>query len=202
MKKTSLKKISFILVFAVLLSAFSATSLTASADDETTWGADGREFYTPYTGLMGAFSSEVEVYGLKWNAVQIAQLIFTQGNSILDLSSEFEFRPIDIYYNPVEPTTLWYTPDDSDFISNLPSAAYEFDENDVTICSHYTLGVSAETSYYGHLYLTPRVTSGWGSRYMVMESELGYYVPIYGDSIPIDYETMTSARLCGCLWAW
>lgn len=202
-----MKKVSLILTMAILLSISSVFSMTASADDDSTWPG-GRAYFVPYDGSMGAFSNEVEVYGAKWDSSQLSTIALLNLVPYASVSIEFEFRPIDVYYNTVHPIDLWYAPSSGNFSSNLPSATFEFesgttpDDNDVTICCLAAADLVANKSYYGSLSLTKKPNANFSNKYLVMSVEVGYYIPAYGDSIPISEQAMSSARLFGLLYSW
>jgi hypothetical protein len=68
----------------------------------------------------------------------------------------------------------------------LPSADFEFDNNDVTICCNNVTAVSANTDYWGYYNLPPQENANWNNKPIVLECELGYYVWRAFDSYPIE----------------
>ena len=167
-----------------------ALAITASA---ATWHSWGPQYFTPYTGTMGAFDDGVKASDMMWSSDDITSIKNAGGVGFKTL--EFECRPYS--NNPgsettsVDPNNIWYNNDNQiSFMSNYPSAYYEFQSNDpddVAICVGRAADLVAETSYYGtlSLELKPGITTA--NRRVLLESEFGRQL-VVGDSIPTDYE--------------
>ena len=149
-----------------------------------TWGPN---WYTPYTGEMYAGPYSVAARKLYWSSSSLATYVSLQEGTGGALVDEFEFRP-----NGVHPIDLWQNPSSSNFVSNFPSAYYEFEsgttsnDNDVSVCCGFVAVCSSSTAYYGKVYLSPQSNANFISNTLQFESEYGEYLFI--DAWPLQYE--------------
>ena len=176
------------------LTCVSLTLLLSTTCFAATWYAWGPNFWTPYTGEMGAFASSFEALDMKWTALQTIQIETFSGVGYKTL--ELECRP---YSNnpgngttPADPNDIWVNDGQGhyDFISNLPMCEPEFqddDPDDLAITCQRLANLEAETSYYGIFNLTPKSGITFTNRRVLLESEFGLR-PLTCDSIPVYYE--------------
>lgn len=178
----SLKKKLAALGVGLAVMASSVVSMSASAWSYENW----RAWFAPYTGTAYAFGTSVQVMNMQWNSTQIANfmgLLPTSFGALYGL--EFEFSP------DVEDKSLIWDSKRS-HSSNLPQAYSEcqwYDPDDVTIGTRDIKCLTAETSYYGYLYLNQGTTPTSGRKYR-FSVEFGEGFPPFNliDYLPI-YET-------------
>lgn len=188
MKNVKHKFVKSGLICAGLAAILSTTAFAA------TWYEWGPNYWTPYTGEMGAFSTSFEALDLSWSSSQIEDIKSYVGVGFKTL--ELECRPYSnnsgMETTPVDPNNMWYNPGKGnyDFISTLPSAEAEFQSNDpddLAITCQRLADIEAETSYYGVFNLEPRPGITFSNRRVLLESEFGLK-PLPADSIPVAYE--------------
>lgn len=190
MKNVKSKFTKFILVCGALITVLATTAFAA------TWYKWGPNYWTPYTGEMGAFSTSFEALDMIWSSKQIAQIKGSAGVGYKTL--ELECRPYS--NNPgmettsVNPNNIWYNPGTGnyDFISTLPKAEPEFqadDPDDIAITCQRLADLNAETPYYGVFNLESRPGITFSNRRVLFESEFGLR-PLTTDSIPVSYEQL------------
>lgn len=178
MKKITL--LSMCLVFGIFTSASAATM--------DTWGPN---WYTPYKGETQAH----------WNYMYVGKIAWTQ-SAITEYdwkdAWEWEFRP-----QAGNPDMFWNGP--LSFVSNLPDAYYEYengvgpDANDLAIATHSPQNATANTEYYGYLYLDPKCQC---NQNVVLESEYGWDLGGYGDAVPQRYEVWQSVPIGNNVYSW
>lgn len=177
-----------------LVSAMLTTTCLAA-----TWYAWGPQFFTPYTGSVGAFSTYFSASELKWTSEQISDIIadWPVGWETL----EIECRP---YSNnagqdttSVSPSLLWdyQGTDHPDIMTNLPDGYGEFqsdDPDDIAIVCGRLGEVEAEEEYYGEFELEPKNGITFTNRRVLFESEYGVFFAdiAYEDSLPLKYEQL------------
>lgn len=187
-----MKKLSVILVLAIV---FSLLSLTASAATQDPWGP---HYYTPQHGEAGAFSWGVAAINCTWSAEQVEDWYWRQNGNPLSYSLEIEFRP------NTAPIKLWDKPSKEDFVSNFPAAYYQFEdgenEDDVSVCSAAISAFDQYTSYYGIIWLDPKENVSFSNRPVTIESELGLWLLF--DSLPLNYEQYPGPTYFGNYYSW
>lgn len=180
-KQTLLRTVTVsVLLFALL-------TIAASAATFHKWGP---QYFTPYTGVMGAYSDGVLATDMYWSAEQITSIKNAGGIGFKTL--EFEFRPFSNVpgnlTKKVDPRDIWYNDSSKlSFISNYPSSYMEFDEDDVAVCCARAVELVADQFYYGiiSMEIKPGITTT--NRYVLFESEFGRQI-VVGDSLPYEYE--------------
>lgn len=175
------KKIIITCLLVCMLASLMVTSVLAATQKAwSTWA------YRPnVTWQFSTTSVKVQEAKVKntWQAWQDAN---TTGVGDLNVSLEFEFRPVYTNGVPSDPITMWKKTTSGS--ATWPNAYYEFDEDDISLASKTVWKWQYNKSYSASLSLAKQngvTDSTIKERRYLFELERGKYFII--DSVPAEY---------------